>query len=66
VELHRRRCVESADDKMGTPTAYGIGGTVPFEGARNGIRVGPSVEAGVSTGYASRSRHVEIKTLGMD
>jgi hypothetical protein len=32
-------------------TAY-VGGTAPFERRRNGLNVGPSIEAGISTGYA--------------
>jgi hypothetical protein len=37
-----------------------VGGTAPFEHRRNGVAVGPSVEAGISTGYASRAHYVWI------
>jgi hypothetical protein len=37
-----------------------VGGTVPFERRRNGIAVGPSIEAGISTGYASRAHYVWV------
>lgn len=40
-------------------TVY-VGGTAPFESHRNGIAVGPSMEAGVSTGYASRAHYVWV------
>jgi hypothetical protein len=36
------------------------GGTVPLERRRAGIGVGPSVEAGLSTGYASRAHYVWV------
>jgi hypothetical protein len=36
------------------------GATAPFERSRNGIGVGPSVEAGISTGYASRAHYVWV------
>ena len=38
-------------------TVY-VGGTAPFDRSRNGIGVGPSLEAGISTGYASRAHYV--------
>jgi hypothetical protein len=37
-----------------------VGGTAPFERQRNGIDIGPSVEAGISTGYASRAHYVWV------
>jgi hypothetical protein len=40
-------------------TAF-IGGTAPLESHRNGIGVGPSIEAGASTGYASRAHYVWV------
>jgi hypothetical protein len=40
-------------------TAF-IGGTGPLESRRNGIGVGPSIEAGASTGYASRAHYVWV------
>ena len=40
-------------------TAF-VGGTGPLESRRNGIGVGPSIEAGASTGYASRAHYVWI------
>jgi hypothetical protein len=40
-------------------TAF-VGGTGPLESRRNGIGVGPSIEAGASTGYASRAHYVWV------
>jgi hypothetical protein len=40
-------------------TAF-VGGTGPLESRRNGIGVGPSIEAGGSTGYASRAHYVWV------
>ena len=40
-------------------TAY-VGGTGPLESQRNGIGAGPSIEAGASTGYASRAHYVWV------
>lgn len=40
-------------------TVY-VGGTVPLETRRGGIGVGPSVEVGAATGYASRAHYVWI------
>jgi len=40
-------------------TAY-VGGTGPLESRRNGVGVGPSIEAGASTGYASRAHYVWV------
>jgi hypothetical protein len=37
-----------------------VGGTAPFEDRRDGFAVGPSLEAGVSTGYASRAHYVWV------
>jgi hypothetical protein len=37
-----------------------VGGTAPFEHRRNGLAVGPSLEAGIATGYASRSHYVWV------
>jgi hypothetical protein len=37
-----------------------VGGTAPLERRRGAIGVGPSFEAGASTGYASRSHYVWI------
>jgi hypothetical protein len=40
-------------------TAF-IGGTGPLESRRNGVGAGPSIEAGASTGYASRAHYVWV------
>ena len=37
-----------------------VGATAPLERRRNGIGVGPSIEAGISTGYASRAHYVWV------
>ena len=37
-----------------------VGGTVPFESRRGGVRAGPSLELGIATGYASRAHYVWI------
>ena len=37
-----------------------VGGTAPLEARRNGIGAGPSLEAGASTGYASRAHYVWV------
>jgi hypothetical protein len=37
-----------------------VGGTTPFESTRNGVNVGASVEAGISTGFASRAHYVWV------
>jgi hypothetical protein len=37
-----------------------LGGTAPLESRRGGIGVGPSFEAGASTGYASRAHYVWV------
>ena len=39
------------------------GGTAPLEHHRNGIGVGPSVEAGIPTGYASRAHYVSASPV---
>ena len=36
------------------------GGTAPLERRRNGVDVGPSIEGGISTGYASRAHYVWV------
>lgn len=41
-------------------STFYVGGTAPFERQRNGIDIGPSVEAGISTGYASRAHYVWV------
>jgi hypothetical protein len=41
-------------------STFYIGGTAPFESRRNGIGVGPSIEGGISTGYASRAHYVWV------
>jgi len=41
-------------------STFYAGGTAPFERSRNQILVGPSVEAGISTGYASRAHYVWV------
>jgi hypothetical protein len=41
-------------------STFYAGGTAPLERRRNGIGVGPSVEAGISTGYASRAHYVWV------
>ena len=40
-------------------TAF-IGGTGPLESRRNDVGAGPSIEAGASTGYASRAHYVWV------
>ena len=40
-------------------TVY-LGGTVPFDTQRRGIRVGPSLQVGAATGYASRAHYVWV------
>lgn len=37
-----------------------VGGTVPMEKQRGGVRVGPSVEAQIATGYASRAHYAWV------
>jgi hypothetical protein len=37
-----------------------LGGTAPLESTRGGVGVGPSFEAGASTGYASRAHYVWV------
>ena len=37
-----------------------VGGTTPFESTRNGVNVGASLEAGISTGFASRAQYVWV------
>jgi hypothetical protein len=39
-------------------STFYAGGTTPFESMRKGLRVGPSFEAGVATGYASRAHYL--------
>jgi hypothetical protein len=41
-------------------STFYVGGTAPLEHRRNGIEVGPSIEAGISTGYASRAHYVWV------
>jgi hypothetical protein len=41
-------------------STFYVGATAPFERSRNGIGVGPSMEAGVSSGYASRAHYVWV------
>ena len=41
-------------------STFYIGGTAPLESRRNGIGVGPSLEAGAATGYASRAHYVWV------
>jgi hypothetical protein len=41
-------------------STFYVGGTAPFERQRNGFEVGPSIEGGVSTGYASRAHYVWV------
>jgi hypothetical protein len=41
-------------------STFYIGGTAPLEHRRNGISVGPSIEGGISTGYASRAHYVWV------
>lgn len=41
-------------------STFYLGGTVPVEAHRNRVAVGPSVEAGISTGYASRAHYVWV------
>jgi len=41
-------------------STFYAGGTAPFERRRNGIGVGPSIEGGIATGYASRAHYVWV------
>ena len=41
-------------------STFYVGGTAPFERSRGGISAGPSLEAGISTGYASRAHYVWV------
>jgi hypothetical protein len=41
-------------------STFYVGGTAPFERSGNGIGIGPSIEAGISTGYASRAHYVWV------
>jgi hypothetical protein len=41
-------------------STFYAGGTVPLERRRNDAGVGPSVEAGIATGYASRAHYVWV------
>jgi len=41
-------------------STFYVGGTAPLERRRNGTGVGPSIEGGVSTGYASRAHYVWV------
>jgi len=41
-------------------STFFAGGTAPLERRRNGIGVGPSIEGGISTGYASRAQYVWV------
>jgi hypothetical protein len=41
-------------------STFYVGGTGPLESRRNGVGAGPSIEAGGSTGYASRSHYVWV------
>jgi hypothetical protein len=41
-------------------STFYVGGTAPLERQRNGVGAGPSVEGGISTGYASRAHYVWV------
>jgi hypothetical protein len=41
-------------------STFYVGGAAPFERRRNGTAIGPSVEAGISTGYASRAHYLWV------
>lgn len=41
-------------------STFYLGGTAPLERQRNGVGAGPSVEGGISTGYASRAHYVWV------
>src|SRR5262249_53549068 len=41
-------------------STFYVGGTAPFERSRSGVGIGPSLEAGISTGYASRAHYVWV------
>jgi hypothetical protein len=41
-------------------STFYVGGTAPFERRRNGVGVGPSIEGGISTGYASRAHYLWV------
>jgi hypothetical protein len=43
-------------------STYYVGGTAPLDRQRNGVGAGPSIEAGISTGYASRAHYVWVGT----
>jgi hypothetical protein len=41
-------------------STFYVGGTAPLERRRNGVGAGPSIEGGISTGYASRAHYVWV------
>lgn len=41
-------------------STFYVGGTAPLESSRNGVGAGPSIEAGGSTGYASRAHYLWV------
>jgi hypothetical protein len=41
-------------------STFYVGGTAPFERTRKEVAIGPSIEGGISTGYASRSHYVWV------
>ncbi len=41
-------------------STFYVGGTAPFESRRDGVRVGPSIVGGISTGYASRAHYLWV------
>lgn len=41
-------------------STFYVGGTAPLEARRDGVGVGPSIEGGISTGYASRAHYLWV------
>jgi hypothetical protein len=41
-------------------STFYVGGTAPFERRRNQVTIGPSIEGGIATGYASRSHYAWV------
>jgi hypothetical protein len=41
-------------------STFYVGGTAPFESERKGVNAGPSLEAGIATGFASRAHYVWV------
>jgi hypothetical protein len=41
-------------------STFYVGGTAPFEHRRNEVAIGPSIEGGIATGYASRAHYAWV------